>query len=105
MSELREARWAVVSERGCEATGLEHAAAAQLLRRLAAEKLGGLCIITNDAARRLPAHSGVTSEPSNPSTAAASGGRNNHHGNSQRRSSSSAAAAPARRRRSTKTTS
>ncbi len=51
MSELNEKRWAVVSERGCEAQGLKHRDAAQLVRRLKDERLSGLCVITDAAAR------------------------------------------------------
>lgn len=97
MGELREARWAVISERGCEATGLEHAAAAALVRKLVGEKLSGLCIITNDAARRYSAHAGTKIETSNPSTS--SGSNNNHGAGSQARVSAT------RRRRTTKSTS
>lgn len=52
MSELVEPRWAVISERGCEASGLKHDDALQLMRRLAQEKVYGLCIVTETAARR-----------------------------------------------------
>jgi hypothetical protein len=52
MGELSEQRWGVLSERGCEATGLTYAAAAELMRRLSREKVSGISIITNDAARR-----------------------------------------------------
>ena len=53
MSELQEERWAVISERGCEAAGLRHGEAAELLRRLAAERVGGLCVVTDEAAGRI----------------------------------------------------
>ena len=52
MGELGEQRWGVLSERGCEATGLTYAAALELMRRLSREKVSGISIITNDAARR-----------------------------------------------------
>ena len=52
MGELNEQRWGVLSERGCEATGLTYADAAELMRRLLREKVSGISIITNDAARR-----------------------------------------------------
>lgn len=53
MGELDEKRWAVISERGCEATRVAHAEALELVRRLKAEKLSGLCIVTEQAASRL----------------------------------------------------
>ena len=53
MSELQQERWAVISERGCEAAGLRHAEAAELLRRLAAERVSGLCVVTDEAAGRV----------------------------------------------------
>lgn len=53
MGELNEQRWAVLSERGCEASGLTYRDAAELMRRLAREKVSGICVITNDAARRV----------------------------------------------------
>ncbi len=53
MGELLEERWAVISERGCEAQGLRHADAAQLVRRLTTERVSGLCVVTDEAARRL----------------------------------------------------
>ena len=52
MSELTEQRWAVLSERGCEATGLTYARAAELMRALQRERVPGLSVITDDAARR-----------------------------------------------------
>ncbi|HLL70433.1 MAG TPA: hypothetical protein VK363_03315 [Pyrinomonadaceae bacterium] len=52
MSELREQRWSVVSERGPEASGINYDEAAELVRRLRAEKIHGLCIISDEAARR-----------------------------------------------------
>lgn len=52
MGELNEQRWSVLSERGCEAIGLTYADAEELMYRLAREKVSGLCVITNDAARR-----------------------------------------------------
>ena len=54
MGELSEARWAVISERGCEATGMAYAEAAALMHRLASEKVYGLCVVTSDAARYTP---------------------------------------------------
>ena len=52
MSELREQRWSVVSERGCEASGVNYDEASELVRRLRAEKIHGLCVISDEAARR-----------------------------------------------------
>lgn len=52
MSELREQRWSVVSERGCEASGVNYDEAAELVRRLRADLIHGLCIISDEAARR-----------------------------------------------------
>ena len=54
MSELNERRWAVLSERGREESGLSYAGAAALIARLRGEKLSGLCVITDEAAARLP---------------------------------------------------
>ncbi|HEY3027579.1 MAG TPA: hypothetical protein VGJ55_15620 [Pyrinomonadaceae bacterium] len=53
MSELAEKRWAVISERGCEASSLTYAAAHGLVRRLVAEGLHGISIITDEAANRI----------------------------------------------------
>jgi len=52
-SELAERRWAVMSERGCEATRLDYAASSQLVARLRGEGVRGLCVITETAAARL----------------------------------------------------
>jgi hypothetical protein len=52
-NELNERLWAVVSERGCEASGIEYAEAARLSRELAGKKVSGICIITETAAQRL----------------------------------------------------
>jgi hypothetical protein len=54
MSEMNERRWAVISERGREASGLEYAEAGELVQRLRGEKISGLCVITDAAAGRLP---------------------------------------------------
>jgi hypothetical protein len=54
MSELGEQRWAVISERGCEASGMSYAEAAALMRQLASEEVYGLCVVTSDAAHYLP---------------------------------------------------
>jgi len=52
MSELTEERWAVLSERGCEAMGLTYAQARELMRALMRERVSGLSVITDAAARR-----------------------------------------------------
>ena len=52
MSELTEERWAVLSERGCEAMGLTYAQANELMRSLVRERVSGLSVITDAAARR-----------------------------------------------------
>ena len=54
MSELKERRWAVLSERGREESGLSYEEAAGLVARLRAERLSGLCVISDEAASRLP---------------------------------------------------
>ena len=54
MSELNERRWAVLSERGCEDTGLSYAEAAAIIARLRGERISGLCVITDAAAAHLP---------------------------------------------------
>ena len=52
-SELTEKKWAVLSERGCEASGLTHEDARHLVHKLAGEDRRGLCIVTNEAAQKL----------------------------------------------------
>lgn len=52
MSELNEAHWAVISERGVEASGLSYDDAVRLRRELDGEKIYGLCIVTDKAAAR-----------------------------------------------------
>jgi hypothetical protein len=54
MGELNEGRWSLMSERGCEATGLTYAEALELGRELRGAKVSGLCVITDAAGRRLP---------------------------------------------------
>ena len=49
MSELNEQRWAVVSERGCEAARVTYAEAAELMHRLKGERVYGTCVITSEA--------------------------------------------------------
>ena len=52
-SELGTGKWAVISDRGCEATGLAHEDARRLVHRLAGEGRHGLCIISDEAAGRI----------------------------------------------------
>jgi hypothetical protein len=59
MSELNEKLWAVLSERGCEASGLTHMEAAEMMRRLAREKISGLCVISSDAGNRVTLSEGT----------------------------------------------
>jgi hypothetical protein len=54
MSELGERRWAVLSERGSEATGLTYEEAAALVKELRRSEVSGLCVITDEAARHAP---------------------------------------------------
>jgi hypothetical protein len=51
MSELIKRSWAVISEHGSEATDLTYEEAHALLHRLDKERVHGLCIVTNEAAR------------------------------------------------------
>ncbi len=53
MSELNEQRWSVMSERGREHGALTYADASALVRALTAEKVHGLCVVTDTAAERL----------------------------------------------------
>ena len=53
VSELGQEKWAVLSERGCEATDLTHEEARRLVHKLAGEGRHGLCIVTNESAHRL----------------------------------------------------
>jgi len=52
-SDLEQKKWSVISERGCEASSVTHEEARRLVHRLGAEGRHGLCIISDDAARRL----------------------------------------------------
>jgi hypothetical protein len=54
MSELKERRWAVLSERGCEGAGLSYDEAAAAVARLKAERISGLCVVTDAAAAHVP---------------------------------------------------
>ena len=66
MGELSEKRWAVISERGCEASGMVYAEAAALMRQLDHEKVYGLCVVADTAARHLPPVKAVVSTTSRP---------------------------------------
>ena len=50
INDLQTESWAVLSERGCEATHLTHEEARRLVHKLASEDHHGLCIVTNEAA-------------------------------------------------------
>jgi hypothetical protein len=52
-SDLGKEQWAVISDRGVEATGLIHEEARRLVHRLAGEGRHGLCIMTDEAVSRL----------------------------------------------------
>ena len=52
-SELTIERWAVISERGCEAADLTYEEARRLVHRLAGEGRHGLCIVTNEAVSQM----------------------------------------------------
>ncbi|MFN2453171.1 MAG: hypothetical protein ABR577_03025 [Pyrinomonadaceae bacterium] len=52
MSELTQKSWSVLSERGCEASGVTYEEAARMVGDLTRAKIYGLCVITNDAAQR-----------------------------------------------------
>jgi hypothetical protein len=72
MSELREKRWSVVSERGCEASSVNYEEAAGLVARLRADKIHGLCIISDEAARRYHPNNNHSTTPATDVSAAAS---------------------------------
>lgn len=52
-SELNELRWSVVSFEKLEAKNLTYDEAARKLKKFAAKKNSGLCIITDEAAARI----------------------------------------------------
>jgi len=54
-SDLEKPQWSVLSDRGCEATGLTHEEARRLIHRLGGEGRHGLCIVTDEAAGRMSA--------------------------------------------------
>jgi hypothetical protein len=67
MGELGERRWAVISERGCEASSLGYTEAVELVRRLLSRKVHGICIVTDEAASHLaPAKAASPGAPTEP---------------------------------------
>lgn len=52
-NELDEPRWSVVSFDKCVAENLTYEQAAQKIAELTAQKVSGLCIITDEAASRI----------------------------------------------------
>jgi hypothetical protein len=56
-SELENEKWSVLSERGCEQSGLTHEEARRLVHRLGGEGRHGLCIVTDEAASRIASES------------------------------------------------
>ncbi len=52
-SELLSKRWSVVSFEKCEASGLAYAEAMRRMAELDAQRMTGLCIVTDDAAARI----------------------------------------------------
>ncbi len=52
-SELHDSRWSVVSFEARAASNLTYAQATEKLAELAAQKISGLCIITDEAAARI----------------------------------------------------
>ena len=68
-SDLQNQNWAVLSNRGCEATELTHEEARRLVHRLEGEGRHGLCIVTNEAARHVAAAKtpDVRTSPATPS--------------------------------------
>jgi hypothetical protein len=54
-SDLEAPFWSVLSDQGCEASGLTHEEARRLVHRLGGEGRHGLCIVTDEAANRMVA--------------------------------------------------
>ena len=69
MSELMLRRWAVISEHGCESSGLTYEEAVALLRRLEKEGVHALCIVTDEAARHFLREGSVPPHLKQPATA------------------------------------
>ena len=53
VSELEEPRWSVVSFDGLAAAGLTYSQAVKVMAELDAERIAGLCIVTDEASRNL----------------------------------------------------
>lgn len=53
-SELEQPIWSVVTFEKTAASGLTYAQAAEKLEKLKSEKVSGLCIVTDEAAARIP---------------------------------------------------
>lgn len=53
--ELQERRWSVISFSESEASSLTYAEAEQKMKELEAQKVSGLCIVTDEVALRLSA--------------------------------------------------
>ena len=65
MSELTERRWAVLSERGCEATELTYAQALEMMRALQRERISSLSVITDEAVSRITDNVNSRTHPPN----------------------------------------
>ena len=52
-SELDLPRWSVISFERCEASGLTYRQASEKLIELQAQKVSGLCLVTDEAANRV----------------------------------------------------
>lgn len=68
MSDLGKEKWSVISDRGCEATGLAHEEARRLVHRLTGEGRRGLCIISDEAAKRMTPGKAKPNSPRIPDT-------------------------------------
>lgn len=69
MSELMNRRWAVISEHGCEASGLTYEEAHALMNHLDADRVHGLCIVTDEAARHFLRDGSVSPQLKRPAAA------------------------------------
>jgi hypothetical protein len=67
-SELGKERWSVLNDRGVAASGLTHEDARRLVHRLAAEGRHGLCIVTDEAAKRMGGIGVQVKSPGNSTT-------------------------------------
>lgn len=52
-NELQERRWSVVTFENCAARNLTYQEAFEKLKALEAEKIAGLCVVTDEAAERI----------------------------------------------------